>query len=577
LRWAQAVLVPIAVALLLTFLLSPLVARLERPLGRIASTLTVVALAFLILGSLAWGVGHQFAQLATELPQYRANIRQKILDIRGLGKGGSLEKLGKTVEGIRAEITPAQPPRPRGTPKVAVVEPDSLPNLWSIPNTVGPVASRVATVGLVVVLVIFMLLERRLMRDRLIRLTGYARLSVTTRAVDEAAQRITRYLATQSLIATIFGAGVGVGLFLIGVPYPLVWALVAALSRFVPYVGPSIGAVAPFLVSLAVLPGWSRPLLVAGLFLGLELFTNLVLETVLYAGVAGVTHVGLLVAIAFWTWLWGPVGLLLGTPLTVCMVVAGKYVPWLRFLVTLFGELPPLEPHVGFYQHLLASEVEEAIALLTAHLRQHPRAGVLDAIVIPALGSADRDRRAGNLSVTEYRVICDAVRDIVERVSDPPMPAAPGGPAPTQGGVSVLGCGVGSEASEVALGLLARAPGTERIVLDTVGGQRLTDVLSRVSRAPYDAVCIIAVAPPDVAPVRSVCRKIKAAACPVTRIVVGRWGAGPVSADDARALLRAGADRISHTLLGTRAQLDELATSLPLEPGAPAPQSDRSC
>jgi predicted PurR-regulated permease PerM len=206
----------------------------------------------------------------------------------------------------------------------------------------NPILAPLTTAGLVVTMVIFMLLERRDLRDRLIRLFGLAQLDVTTRAFDEAGARVSRQLLMQALVSVIYGVAAGVGLYVLDVPYPLVWAALGAVLRFVPYVGPLLGAGAPILISLAAADGWVGPLWVVGLFVVLELFTNLVLETVLYAGAAGISSVALLLSVAFWTWLWGPLGLLIATPLTVCLVVLGKHVPGLEFVGTLMAQQPTI-------------------------------------------------------------------------------------------------------------------------------------------------------------------------------------------------------------------------------------------
>src|SRR6188474_1615801 len=213
-------------------------------------------------------------------------------------------------------------------------------------------------------MVIFMLLERRDLRDRLIGLIGHGQLATTTKAFDEAGSRVSRQLLMQSLVNLVYGIAVFVGLYLLHVPYVLVWATLGAALRFIPYIGPVLGAGVPILVSLAALAGWTGPLIVLGLFVVLELFTNLVLETALYAGAAGVSQVALLVSVAFWTWLWGPLGLLMATPLTVCIVVIGKHVPGLAFIGTLMADAAVLAPEHGYYQRLLARDQSEAADLI---------------------------------------------------------------------------------------------------------------------------------------------------------------------------------------------------------------------
>jgi predicted PurR-regulated permease PerM len=308
LYWAQTVIVPVALALLLTFMLSPPVAFIQRGVGRVPAVLAVAMVTFTMLGFAGWALTNQLTSLVQELPAYRQNIRQKVRDVRGAGRTESVETLQKTVDDIRSEIEKSETHGTTARP--VVVQSGQTAGLWGFPTALGPLIEPLATAGLVLVLVIFMLLERQDLRNRLVRLLGHGRLTVTTKAFDEAGRRVSRYLLMQSLINLLFGVGVAVGLYLIGVPYVLLWACAAAALRFIPYVGPWVAAIAPVLVSLAVFEGWARPFLVVALFLGLELTTNLVVETYLFAGAAGVSQVGLLVAVAFWTWLWGPLGLL---------------------------------------------------------------------------------------------------------------------------------------------------------------------------------------------------------------------------------------------------------------------------
>jgi len=331
---AQAVLIPVALAILLTFLLSPLAGVLERiGLGRHPSVILIVVLTFSLLAGIGWIVTLQFGSLANELHKYTGNIRQKIADVRVVGKGGALEKVQKTVEEVTSEIHKSdEPTKAKDQRRPVIVQPMESFAFWPVPSAVGPILERFASAGLVIVLVIFMLIQREDLRNRLIRLVGYGRLTFTTSALEEAGQRISRYLLMQTIINSTFGLAVGSVLYLIGVPYAVLWGFFAAVLRFIPYVGPYAAAIMPSALSLAAFDGWLWPILVVGIFVALELGCNLVLEPLLYAESAGVSEVGLLVAVAFWTWLWGPIGLVLATPLTVCVVVFGKYVPQMDFI-----------------------------------------------------------------------------------------------------------------------------------------------------------------------------------------------------------------------------------------------------
>ena len=410
--YAEALLLPIAVALLLTFLLNPPVRLLERVLPRVVAVLIVVTLTLASLSLVGWIVTRQVASLAAELPNYRANIRQKVLDIRHAARGGPVEQVQSTLEEIKKDLQTAEAANKDKRPATpVVVTPDPVGGI-GVPAWVTSLMDPLGAVGLVTVLVVFMLLEQRDMRDRLMRLLGSGNLASATKAFDEAADRLSRYLLTQSLINAIYGAGVGIGLWLFGVPYPVLWGALGAVLRFIPYLGPWVAAGAPLLLAFAVLPDWTSLLWVAVLFVALELFTNMVLETVLYAGVAGVTQVSLIIAIAFWTWLWGPVGLLLATPLTLCLVVLGKHIRGLRLIATLVSDEPVLTPEARFYQRLLARETGDAREIIEDRLRDQPPKAVFDEIVRPAFGYAERDREAGRLTVEEATEVAQLAREV---------------------------------------------------------------------------------------------------------------------------------------------------------------------
>jgi predicted PurR-regulated permease PerM len=314
LYWAQAVLVPFSLAILITFVLTPPVTWLQRRIGRAAAVFTVVVLVFTGMGLAGYGVYRQMASLGEELPGYRTNIREKIRDVRGAQSGTSVQKLSNTLEQIKGDLGA---PRPKsGTPTQPVVVTTEPMGGVSAINWLGPFLQPLSTAGLVVTLVLFMLLDREALRDRLVGLFGRGRVAVTTKAMEEAGRRVSTQLLLQTLVNVVYGTIALLGLYLLGVPYPLFWGAIGAALRFIPYVGPVIAAVGPIVLALAALPGWARPAAVAGFYAALELFTNLVLETMLYAGAAGISEVALLVAVAFWTWLWGPLGLLMATPLT---------------------------------------------------------------------------------------------------------------------------------------------------------------------------------------------------------------------------------------------------------------------
>jgi predicted PurR-regulated permease PerM len=588
LYWAQAVLVPVALAALITFVLTPFVLKLQRLVGRVPAVLLIVALVFGVLGAATWGLAQQITALAADFPQYRANIRQKAVDIRQAGQGGTVAKVQDTLEDIQSEIARGGEARGRAAAPL-VVHSQPVAGLWSFPAWLGPAIAPIATGGLVIVLVIFMLLEREDLRSRIIGLVGHGHLTVTTKAFDEAGQRVSRQLLMQTLVNAIYGTGVGIGLFLIGVPYVLLWSVLAAALRFIPYVGPFAAACAPILVALAVLPGWTRPLLVVGLFGAIEVFTNVVLETILYAGVVGVSQVALLIAVAFWTWIWGPMGLLLATPLTVCVVVLGKHVSGLEFLATLMADAPALAPDIRYYQRLLARDQSEAWDIIERHLKDHPFDTVYDALLLPALNHAEHDRLQGRLSKDEEMLVVESTRELMgdvasigrtvrqegDTTADPNLAARDDSVEQAES-VSVLAYPANGVADELAAQMLQDLLEGTNVALTVIPGRVLSsELVATIQKGAYRILCIADLPPSPPSKTRYLVKKLRTASADL-RIVVGRW-APPMLADEtSRELLDAGADYVGATLAESGQQLLELARLQP-RPIAEPPASQATC
>jgi predicted PurR-regulated permease PerM len=564
LYWAQAVLVPFALAILITFVLTPPVGWLERRIGRVPAVLATVILVFTVLGLAAWGLSRQLTYLAEDLPGYRANIRAKIADVRGAGQGGTVERLQNTIEGIQEDL--GTPDSPAGTTsQPVVVQPEPAAGISGF-AWLGPIVGRLGNAGLVIALVLFMLLERRDLRDRLIGLLGHGRVASTTKAFDEASSRVSRQLLMQSLVNLVYGVCAGLGLYVLDVPYPWVWAALGAALRFIPYVGPVLGAGAPILISLAALEGWAGPLMVVALYVVLELFTNLVLETVLYAGAAGVSQVALLLSVAFWTWLWGPLGLLLATPLTVCLVVLGKHVRGLEFLGTLMADTPALPPEYTYYQRLLARDQSEAADLVERHVKTNAPASVYDALLLPALNYAERDRLDERLSPSEEAAVIDATRELIADAAEAirnqsTESASESGelaPAVPREGLRVLGYGTNGVADELALAMLADLVADLPIAIE-IGGSRVlaSELVQLAAQQKVDVLCIADLPPSPPSKTRYLVKRVRAA-LPAVRIVVGRWAPEALADESTRELSEAGAHHVASTLLDTRDYLASL-------------------
>lgn len=430
LRYAKEVLVPIALAVLFAFLLAPLVHRLERrKLPRVASVLIVVLLAFAVIGGVGVIVARQMADLGQHAPEYT----NKIVDLIDRVKlsGGMFAKLKTAGEHIAEKVGSSTQPttqntstglnaligqQPETIPKVQVV-PQTPPILDALAAAFGPVLSILASAFIVIVLCIFMLLHREDLRDRVIRLVSHGHLNVTTQAMDDAAKRVSRYLLMQAIINGVYGCVVAIGLFWIGVPTALLWGLLLTLLRFIPYVGPWMAAAGPVLLAFVTL-NVTRGFVTIGMYVGCEIVVSSFLEPWLYGANTGVSSIAILIAAVFWAWLWGGVGLLLATPLTVLLVVIGKYVPQLEFLSVLLGDEPVFNPPTRYYQRLLATDPEEASELIEQYLKEMPLEQVYENVMIPALGFAHRDRFRGRLDSDRADFIRSSMREEIQQLGE---------------------------------------------------------------------------------------------------------------------------------------------------------------
>jgi predicted PurR-regulated permease PerM len=520
LRYAQEVFVPLALAILLTFLLAPLVEKLQRiHINRGVAVVISVGLTMLILGGLLWIVAHQFTDLANQLPSYRRQLRANLADLTGALKGG-VSSTTTAVEQLTREISRVAPVDREiaGVPKMQVIEPPPTP-IRQLGNLIAPFLKPVSTTLLVVVFVIFMLLRLPDLRDRVIGLLGSKNLRVTTEALDEAAKKVSRYLVTFTVINGVQGIGTAIGLYFIGVPNAILWGALTMALRFVPYVGIWVAASMPIALSFAIFDHWSQPALVAALFVALEAVSYVALEPWLIGSRTGVSPIALLVAAAFWTWLWGPIGLLLAIPMTVCLVVMGKYIPQLAFLYTLLGDQPALAPHERLYQRLLASNRDEADELLEEAVRTRSRGEVCDNVIIPALQLAEDDHERGALPdakrLTVFEHIEQWADDFIE-VKDVPK-APPGHPLSAVTGTSILCIPAEDQADEISAKLLTS------LLLDH-GIKARTAHNGWEQETKPDAIVISALPPDAVTAARRACRVLRHRWHDVP-IFVGLWNA----------------------------------------------------
>ncbi|HEX6998562.1 MAG TPA: AI-2E family transporter [Gammaproteobacteria bacterium] len=526
----RGVLMPIAVAILLSFVLAPVVNRLTRlGLGRNVSAVVTAVGAFLLIGAFAVLVGLQVTQLAMQLPSYQRNIQAKLEGLRGAApSGGAVDRLSTMVQDLRREIEP-EPAEQADVPVVQLREPPPSP-YDVLAEFAAPVLGPLGGAGLAAVLVIFILLEREDLRNRLIRLLG-PNLRVTTEALDEIGSRVSRYLLMQLVVNVTYGIPLGIALYLIGIPNAFLWAVLAILLRFLPYLGPVIAASFPILLAVAVDPGWNTLLLTVGAILAIELVSNNFVEPWLYGSSTSISAVAIIVAAIFWTALWGPVGLLLATPLTVCLAVVGRYFPSLRFFDVLLGSAPALTLPERFYQRLLAGDVDENVQIAEKYLEEKPLVQFYDEVVVPALRLAAEDDGRRALTPERRFVVTRSVLDVIEELADEKDPepatadeAEQAAARSAQGaGKSVL-CAAGRSGLDLAVAVmlaqLLERQGfkTQVVPAEALARERLPDG----ELADFDVVCLSYLDAASLLPARQTYRRLKRRA-PDTPILIGFW------------------------------------------------------
>jgi predicted PurR-regulated permease PerM len=609
LYWARVVLIPVALAILLTFLLSPVVSWLQRrKFGRTPAVILVTVVTLTAAAGVGWAVTHQIADLIDTYPRYEENIHAKIASLRARGREGLIDKvqaltqrIADEIEDTEAQAVPAGVEPAGDSPQpvriVSEESPFGFSNIWSV---AGPLLEPIANAGLVLVLMIFMLINREDLRDRVIALIGRVQLTETTRAFDDAGERISRYLLMQLAINTGFGVAVMLGLLAIGVPYAPLWGFFAAVFRYIPYLGPWLAALLPIALSLLISRDWSTALAVVGLFGVLELITNMAIEPMVYGRGIGVSQAALLVSVAFWTWFWGPVGLILASPLTVCLVVLGKHVPFLRFFETMLGDRPALDPSTRYYQRLLAHDQDEAAELAEEWALAVPLEQVYDQILLPALSLARADVRAGKLDEEDQQPLVLATRQIADelarraraasakqlladdkaiakearadarseakearaegRAEEPRIERTVAKSIDSLPRLRILVCPARDATDETALAMLLGLVDPTRYDCSTITATHFaSDAVALLDREASDILCIASVPPGGLAQTKYICLRARARLSGL-KILVGRWGLEGEEFDRNRAaLVSAGADYVGARLTETLDQLEQLA------------------
>ncbi|HEY3242424.1 MAG TPA: AI-2E family transporter [Phycisphaerae bacterium] len=569
---AKGVLVPLTLAVLLSFLLVPVCDWLERRrLGRIPSVLVTVIVAFTALGTGAWTAALQVMDLAPKIPEYQSNIQTKMHSVNDY-LGAALGQIRGATRGHGASPKQSEPgDDPRGSeerPSLVRVIPAPQSPLEMIGGMFGSILVVMGSAGIVIVLVVFFLIRREDLRDRFIRVVGRGQVTLTTQTLEDAATRVSRYLFLQLLINMTFGVSIACGLYFIGLPNAILWGILATILRFIPYIGAWSAAAAPIGLSLAISPGWVAPILTIGLFVLLELFVNNVMEPWLYGKNTGVSSVAILVAAVFWTWLWGAVGLLIATPLTVCLLVIGKRVPQLSFLDTLLGNEPVFEPKTRVYQRLLAGDQEEAAELIEDCLEHMPLVEVYDTVLVPALALAEMHWHRGELDDGRHQFIFQSLKASIEELGErrPAIQAkADAAEAKEMAGdpslaalsdssqLCILCLPAHDEADEIAGLMLGQLLEVRGCLVHAVSITALvSEMVDLVEERKADVVCISATPPAAVMHARYLCKRLRGR-FPELNLVVGLWNA---KGDLQKARERLGGDATTH-VVGTLADAQE--------------------
>lgn len=586
---AKPVLVPLALAILFTFLLAPLVTLLERiRLPRVLAIFLVILLAGGVVGAIGWTVTRQLVEVVVHLPVYRSNITDKIAKLHNTKPTSyvraqrELERLSReidfssagAVEGrsrIRARRPGSSPARPLAVQEVKA-KGNNLETLHGVLDTM-------MSILLVVVFTFFMLLQREGLRNRIIRLSGHGNLNLMTQAMDDASHRVSRYLFMQLLVNACYGTIIFTGLHFIGLPHAVLWASLAGISRFVPYIGAPIAAFLPTVFSLAVFNGWTPTLLVMALFFCMEVTTANFIEPHMYGKHTGLSALAILVAAVFWTLLWGPIGLMLSVPVTVCVVVMSAHVKSLEFLTVLLGDQPVIRPAAHYYQRLLAGDENEASQVLENYLKEKSLEDLYDSVLIPALGMEEQDRRRNALDDSTVGFIMMTTKEIVEDFKSSDKKRQQEEAVAAADPRKILCVPVRDDADELTAIMLAQVLERVGYSAEALPLRSVEEMLTAVSNAQPDVVYLSALPPLAISQAKGFYRRLRTQN-PNLSIVIGLWDYTDDPVKAAKEISRGEQDTICTSLAQAVLQANVIAPllhpeaateSLPESSGAETP------
>lgn len=556
LYFGHDVLIPIVLAVLLSFVLSPVVGWLERlRLWRAPAVIVTVLAALGLIGAVGTLIGTQAAGLAQDAPRYAQTIESKVLSVQSFSTR-KLASISKSLASGRKAPPAAESGNlaaadagavPQRRPVLVEMARSQSSPLAVARTVVGPILGPLETTLIVVIVAIFILMQKEDLRDRFIRLFGSSDLHRTTAAMDDAGQRLSRYFLSQLAVNTCFGIVIGLGVWLIGIPAPAMWGILAGLLRFVPYVGSLLAAIAPMALGAAIDPGWSMTMYVALLFLIVEPMTGYVVEPLLYGHSTGLSPISVIVSAIFWTWLWGPIGLILSTPLTLCLVVMGRHVKSLEFFDVLLGDRPALTPTESFYQRVLANNPDEALAQAETLLADRPLVDYYDGVVLEGLKLAAGDEAHGTIDGARASAMARTMRSVITDLDDHAAPSGTDAGEPRGGTVAcIAGRGPFDEA---VTAMLAQLLGQRRIATRAIPHSAVSrEAIGSLDLTGIEVVAIsylqLAGSP---AHLRYLIRRVRQRA-PEARIIVGLWPEGEAAMNDAEIQHTIGADAYAGSL-----------------------------
>jgi len=542
---AKILLLPLGFAVLFTFLLTPVVAFLERlRLPRpIAALCVIVAFTTLLLVA-TWTLFTQFVAIANVLPTYGGNISQKMQALHS-PSNSAYSRAQREIQKITEELgiansTGAIPPPGQTDTGPVGASPEHPMHVREVGrptgrlDQLGGIVEPLATAMLAVVFTFFVVLQREDLRNRLIRLTGDCNLSLMTQAMNDASRRISRYFRLQVTVNVAYGVLVCVALYLIGLPHAFLFAVLAIVCRFVPYIGAPIAALTPTLLSLAVFSGWGPSAEIFGVFVVLEIVTANYVEPHVYGKHTGLSSLAVLIAAAFWTLIWGPVGLILSVPLTVCLVVIGSHVPSLGFLAVLLGDQPVIPPYTSFFQRMLAHDKREAVNILESSFKNESLAAAYDSILIPALTLVEMERQKGDLEESTVRFIRSSTSEMVDELGfraleenheqprDPSDSPDPTNAAAVRSPTNILVIPVRDGSDDLISTMLAQVLDQAGFHATSIPVQRIDETVSTVIHERPDIVFLSGMPPVAMARAHRIFRSLRSAT-PALKIIMGIW------------------------------------------------------